>query len=262
MSTATRKNLHLGIDLSIFLKSAPMRIYAERRDSYFSKMAINYLELSEVASENADTSKRLQLWQEDTANVLHSSVENFNTHIKALKLPEMDLSNILKDVGVEFKIYCPHPFIRNYASALEKLDTDLASLQLSWLNSDIDDFTYNQAKARASNILENLIKRLHYLTTESGKRNKGLFSSSEFPNMLSSDIKKALTQKKAKTSAKAKVKKADLSQLNDDNGDSDKNLSNNSKNKKSAGTKKDVKEAPEAEVSEAEVTEDNEVKID
>lgn len=191
---AEQQIVALSMTQNIEVRSATITKYYERNKRRISQAGSKFLELSETAKPRDDWKGRLELWKQDTLLIANESVDKLNVQLEKLGHEKFDVSTGESRLTMDIA----HPFMRSIKDVIEKVDAVMCQIQLQWVSGHVDDFIYEQASNQSINALNKIISRFIYLSDESSKRNKGLFSPNGFERMLSKEIREQLNPKSQK----------------------------------------------------------------
>ena len=190
------KGAVLSATQKINIRSASISNYYERNKKRITQAGAKFLELSETAKQRDDWKGRLELWKQDTLIIANESVDKLQVQLDKLGNDTFQVES--KDSPFEMEI--AHPFMNNIKNLIENIDAVMSQIQLQWVSGLVDDFIYEQASNQSINALNKIISRFVYLSDESAKRNRGLFSQRTFERMISKEVRD-LAQQKPKANA-------------------------------------------------------------
>lgn len=196
------KGAVLSATQKINIRSASIGNYYERNKKRITQAGAKFLELSETAKQRDDWKGRLELWKQDTLIIANESVDKLKVQLDKLGNDTFQVES--NDSPFEMEI--AHPFMNNIKNLIENIDAVMCQIQLQWVSGLVDDFIYEQASNQSINALNKIISRFVYLSDESAKRNRGLFSQRTFERMISKEVRDLAN---SKPKAKAKGDTAD-----------------------------------------------------
>ena len=169
----------------INIRSASIGNYYDRNQKRITQAGAKFLELSETAKQREDWKGRLELWKQDTLIISNESVDKLQVQLQKLgnEAFQVDSNEATR------KMEIAHPFMVNIKKLIEDVDAVMCQIQLQWVSGLVDDFIYEQASNQSINALNKIISRFVYLSDESAKRNRGLFSQRTFERMISKEVR-------------------------------------------------------------------------
>ena len=179
------KGAVLSATQKINIRSASIGNYYERNKKRITQAGAKFLELSETAKQRDDWKGRLELWKQDTLIIGNESVDKLKVQLEKLGNDTFQVES--NDSPFEMEI--AHPFMNNIKNLIENIDAVMCQIQLQWVSGLVDDFIYEQASNQSINALNKIISRFVYLSDESAKRNRGLFSQRTFERMISKEVR-------------------------------------------------------------------------
>ncbi len=201
---AELKSAVLTATQNVNIRSASIGNYYDRNQKRITQAGAKFLELSETAKQREDWKARLELWKQDTLIISNESVDKLQVQLQKLgnEAFQVDSSDATR------KMEIAHPFMVNIKKLIEDVDAVMCQIQLQWVSGLVDDFIYEQASNQSINALNKIISRFVYLSDESAKRNRGLFSQRTFERMISKEVRE-LANGKVKDSKKVTEGKLD-----------------------------------------------------
>lgn len=190
---AELKGAVLTATQNINIRSASIGTFYDRNKKRITQAGAKFLELSETAKQRDDWKGRLELWKQDTLTIANESVEKLQVQLDKLGNETFHVDND----NAKYSMEIAHPFMMNIKKMIEAVDAVMCQIQLQWVSGLVDDFIYEQASNQSINALNKIISRFVYLSDESAKRNRGLFSQRTFERMISKEVRELASGKKA-----------------------------------------------------------------
>lgn len=195
---ADLKSAVLSATQRVQIRSASIGNYYDRNQKRITQAGAKFLELSETAKQRDDWKGRLELWKQDTLIIANESVEKLHAQLEKLGNETFQIES--DDASRNMEI--AHPFMINIKKLVESVDAVMCQIQLQWVSGLVDDFIYEQASNQSINALNKIISRFVYLSDESSKRNRGLFSQRTFERMISKEVRDLATSTQPRNDGK------------------------------------------------------------